>query len=48
MSNATTERLAFRLSSGQLAVIKRDGTGLTPVSPIGAEVSSWDWPPSCP
>jgi dipeptidyl aminopeptidase/acylaminoacyl peptidase len=38
-------RLAFRLPSGQLAVIKRDGTGLTPVSPIGGEVSSWSWRP---
>ena len=38
-------RLAFRLPSGQLAVIKRDGTGLTPVSPIGDEVSSWSWRP---
>ena len=38
-------RLAFRLSSGQLAVIKRDGTGLTPVSPTGDDVSSWDWRP---
>jgi Tol biopolymer transport system component len=36
------ERLAFLLPPEQLAVIKRDGTGLTP---IGAGVSSWDWRP---
>jgi Tol biopolymer transport system component len=38
-------RLAFLLPSGQLAVINRDGSGLLPVSPIGAGVSSWDWRP---
>jgi dipeptidyl aminopeptidase/acylaminoacyl peptidase len=38
-------RLAFQLPSGQLAVIKRDGTGLTPVSPMGDAVISWDWRP---
>jgi Tol biopolymer transport system component len=39
------ERLAFRLPSGELAVIQRGGTGLTTVSPIGGQVSSWDWRP---
>ncbi len=38
-------RLAFRFPSGQLAVINRDGTGLTPVSPPGDAVISWDWRP---
>jgi Tol biopolymer transport system component len=38
-------RLAFLLPSGQLTVVKRDGTGLTPVSPMGDRVSSWDWRP---
>ena len=38
-------RLAFRLPSGQLAVVQRDGTGLTPASPVGDEVTSWDWRP---
>jgi hypothetical protein len=33
------------LPSGQLTVVKRDGTGLTPVSPMGDRVSSWDWRP---
>ena len=35
-------RLAFALPSGQLAVIKRDGTGLTT---IVDGVSSWAWRP---
>jgi hypothetical protein len=38
-------RLAFLLRTGQLAVINRDGTGLTPVTPAGAEVTSWSWRP---
>jgi len=37
--------LAFGALSGQLALIQRDGSGLTPVSPLGGNVTSWGWRP---
>jgi len=38
-------RLAFLQPTGELALIRPDGTGLTPVTPVGSQVSSVGWRP---